>query len=132
MADLGRPSASPEVSRRAALEQAYRLIGEYETGLLHHLMSGLAKLPDIKVWGITNPEHFAQRLPTISLTHRTHSPAHLAQRLANSGIFTWAGNFYALPLTEALQLEPTGLLRIGLLHYNTQEEIDRLLEVLAT
>ena len=51
--------------------------------------------------------------------------------MGERGIFTWHGNFYALPVTEALDLEPEGLLRIGLLHYNTAEEVDRLLDELA-
>jgi len=54
----------------------------------------------------------------------------LAEHLGNRGIFVWAGNFYAQPLTEALGLEPDGLVRIGLLHYNTHEEVQRLLSLL--
>jgi selenocysteine lyase/cysteine desulfurase len=50
--------------------------------------------------------------------------------LAQRGIFVWHGNYYALPLTEELGLEPGGMVRIGLLHYNTAEEVDRLLEAL--
>ena len=48
--------------------------------------------------------------------------------LAERGIFAWAGNFYALELTEALGLEPEGVLRVGLLHYNSMEEVDFFLE----
>jgi len=44
------------------------------------------------------------------------------------GIFVWAGNFYALELTEALGLEPEGVLRVGLLHYNSMEEVNFFLE----
>jgi selenocysteine lyase/cysteine desulfurase len=55
----------------------------------------------------------------------------MADALARQGIFTWAGNHYALPLTEALGLEPHGTLRIGLLHYNTADEVDRLLAALS-
>jgi selenocysteine lyase/cysteine desulfurase len=51
--------------------------------------------------------------------------------LAERGIFAWAGNHYALPVTETLALEPHGTLRIGLVHYNTADEVDRLLEALA-
>jgi selenocysteine lyase/cysteine desulfurase len=54
----------------------------------------------------------------------------LAEQLAREGIFVWNGNFYALPLTEALGLEPEGLVRIGFLHYNTPAEVDRLLQSL--
>ena len=55
----------------------------------------------------------------------------MAETLGRRGIFAWHGNYYALPLTEALGLEPEGMLRIGLLHYNTKDEIDRLLEALS-
>ena len=48
--------------------------------------------------------------------------------LAERGIFAWAGNFYALELTEALGLEPEGVLRVGLLHYNSMEEVDFFLD----
>ena len=70
-------------------------------------------------------------MPTCSITHRSRKPVEVAQQLAERGIFVWHGNFYALPLTEALDLEPDGLLRIGLLHYNTADEVDRLLSALS-
>ena len=103
----------------------------YERDLLAHLLRGLARLSKIKVWGITDLERLGERVPTISLTHATRAPLELARHLDEQGIFVWHGNFYALPLTEALGLEPDGMLRIGLLHYNTVEEIDRLVEALA-
>ena len=70
-------------------------------------------------------------MPTVSVTHNTKSPQELAERLAERGLFCWPGNHYALPFTEAMGLEPGGTLRIGLLHYNTEEEVDRLLAALA-
>ena len=69
-------------------------------------------------------------MPTVSITHRRFTPRQIAESLAVRGIFAWHGNFYALPLTEALDLEPDGLLRLGLLHYNTEEEVRRLLAAL--
>ena len=65
----------------------------------------------------------------MSFTHPRLSPGDLQLRLAEHGIFAWAGNSYALPLTEALGLEPEGVLRVGLLHYNTPEEVTRLVEL---
>ena len=56
----------------------------------------------------------------------------VASFLGEHGIFSWEGNSYALPLTEALGLEPDGVVRVGLLHYNTAEEVDRLIATLAT
>ena len=83
------------------------------------------------MWGITDPARSPERVPTLSITHRRVSSTELAARLAAKGIFAWHGNFYALPLTEALALEPEGLVRLGLLHYNTADEVERLLAVLA-
>ena len=48
----------------------------------------------------------------------------ICRELAERGIFAWAGNFYALELTEALDLEPEGVLRAGVLHYNTMDEVN--------
>ena len=58
------------------------------------------------------------------------SPLELADYLSLRGIFAWHGNFYALELSESLGLEPAGLVRLGLLHYNTSAEVARLLAVL--
>jgi selenocysteine lyase/cysteine desulfurase len=84
----------------------------------------------VRVRGITNQARFNERVPTVSITHAKLSPLELADYLASRGIFAWHGNFYALLLTEALGLEPEGMVRLGLLHYNTSEEVGRLLSVL--
>ena len=60
-----------------------------------------------------------------------HTPLELATRLGEQGFFTWDGNYYALSLTERLDVEKDGgFLRIGLAHYNTAEEVDGLLQAL--
>jgi cysteine desulfurase family protein (TIGR01976 family) len=127
---LGHDRGTPD-DPRSAIVAAYDRIGAHERTLLARLVAGLESLPDVKVWGITDRQRFSQRLPTVAITHRRFSPRELAQKLAKRGVFTWHGNFYALPLTEALGLEPEGLLRIGLLHYNTAAEVDYLLEILS-
>ena len=60
------------------------------------------------------------------------SAKEIAERLAEKGIFVWAGNFYALELTEALGLEPEGVVRAGVLHYNSMEEVDFFIEAVAS
>ena len=130
LADLGRRFVPDAADRRAALVAAFAEIGSYERQLCGQLIAGLTELPSVRIWGITDPERFAERVPTVSITHRKLPPAELAEYLGLRGIFAWHGNFYALELTEALGLEPTGLVRLGLLHYNTTAEIDRLLAVL--
>lgn len=131
LADLGCEHAPEATSRREALRCAYRAIAAHERELTARLLEGLAGLPEITVWGMPDRARLDQRVPTVAIRHARLRPVEVAERLAVQGIFVWHGNFYALPLTEALGLEPEGLVRIGLLHYNTMEEIDRLLGALA-
>jgi cysteine desulfurase family protein (TIGR01976 family) len=130
LADVGRHHAPGAVWLRPALEAAFSAIRAYETDLSGRLLEGLSGLPEVTVWGISDPGRFGQRVPTLAITHARHTPRKAAELLADKGIFVWDGNFYALPLTEALGLEPDGVVRIGLLHYNTAAEIDRLLDAL--
>lgn len=131
LAGLGRTGESDSKPRRQALTTAYQAIRSYEQHLLVRLLDGLDQLDGLKIWGITNRDQLDRRMPTVSVTHDRLSPKALAGKLASAGIFVWHGNNYALPLTERLELEPDGVTRIGLVHYNTSGEIDRLLEVMA-
>jgi len=129
LADLGREPGDAS-DRRAALQAAFASIVDYESALTRRMIDGLKKIDGVTIWGITDPEQFDQRVPTVSITHERHSPREIATRLGRQGIFVWDGNYYALAVTTALGLEPDGMVRIGLLHYNTEEEIDRLHEAL--
>lgn len=129
LADLGR-SGGAAPSRRNALEAAFAEIQQHEERLCRRLIEGLARLKGVRLWGIAEVDRMAERVPTLSITHSRLSPAELAAHLAREGIFVWHGNYYALSLSEALGREPEGMVRIGLLHYNTAPEVDRLLAVL--
>lgn len=130
LASLGRQVDPRAVTRRQALAAAYSAIGRYERHLAADLLKGLSSLKRVNLIGISDPARLSERVPTFGIRHQRKKPAELAAFLDARGIFVWHGNFYALPLTEALGLEPEGLLRIGLLHYNTTAEIDRLLAAL--
>ena len=118
--------------RRLDLKAGMAAIRAYETGLCHRLVTGLQEIPGLRIYGITDPARLDQRVPTLSFTLEGTSPKEMAQRLAEANIFAWNGNFYALAVTERLGLEEHGgLLRVGLVHYNTAEEVDLLLGVLA-
>lgn len=132
LADIGRLVLPDQglITRREALRASYRVIEDYEARLVKQLLAGLSEISEIKVWGITDPERVRHRLPTVSITHQRLTATELAQRLADAGIFVWHGNYYALQITETLGLEPEGMVRIGLVHYNTEDEVNRLLEVL--
>ena len=74
---------------------------------------------------------FDRRTPTAALTVDGMDARDVAVRLGAEGIAVWDGDFYATGLVERLGLVPAGgLVRIGLTHYNTASEVDRLLEAL--
>lgn len=123
------PSYSKEATRRQRIIRSMKEIEEYERSLGAQLLAGLCERRDYRVWGVTDLG-CKGRVPTFSITSKRERPLELARRLAEQGIFVWSGNFYAQPFTEALGLEPDGLVRIGLVHYNTAEEVDRLLDLL--
>ena len=71
------------------------------------------------------------RVATVSIRKEGTTPEQLARALAAENIFAWDGNSYALGLSEALGVEESGgLLRLGLVHYNTLDEIDACLRVI--
>jgi cysteine desulfurase family protein (TIGR01976 family) len=124
-------STSGVTQRRAAIEAAYEAIHEHERALFERTLTGLQELPGAKIYGITDPARFNERCGTIAVRIEGHTPLELATKLGERGIFTWDGNYYALSLTEHLDVEKSGgFLRIGLVHYNTAEEVDRLLAAL--
>ena len=127
---LGRAVSGKDISRREALTEAFSAIEQYESELCWKMIEGLIDI-GVKIWGITDSSKKEHRAPTVSFTHHSMSAEEIGSALAENGIFAWAGNFYALELSETLGLEPDGALRVGLLHYNTAEEVDRFLEVLA-
>ncbi|KAB8140920.1 cysteine desulfurase-like protein [Chloroflexia bacterium SDU3-3] len=132
LAELGRRTApAAPASRREAIQAAMAAIHTYELALAQRLIAGLLAIPGLAFYGIREPERLDQRTPTVAIRIDGIAPAELAQQLGERGIFTWDGNYYALNLSERLGLEESGgMLRIGLVHYNTAEEVDRLLAAL--
>jgi cysteine desulfurase family protein (TIGR01976 family) len=130
LAELGQ-RIKPAATRRVALVQAMEAIKAYERGLSERLIAGLLAIPGLTFYGISDPARFDMRTPTVAVRLAGRTPRELAEALGRRGIFCWDGNYYAINLTERLGVEADGgMLRIGLVHYNTAEEIDRLLEAL--
>jgi cysteine desulfurase family protein (TIGR01976 family) len=122
----------PGPDRRSALQAAMTAIQAYERDLGRQLLDGLAALSRFQVWGIVDPARLACRVPTVSITLPGTSAEKLARQLAAKEIYAWNGNMYALNLSERLGVEGQGgFLRLGLVHYNTREEVDRVLQALA-
>jgi len=131
IAELGRHCDPSAKSRREALQAAYRATHAYETSLLTRLIAGLRTIPGMRIFGITDEKRFDERCATLSFRLGDRHPTKIAEFLGDRGIFTWDGNFYALNLSERLGVEQLGgVLRVGLVHYNTADEVDRLLGAL--
>lgn len=117
--------------RGQAMHAAIDVFAEYERDLTARLIEGLQGIPGLKVHGITNEADLARRVPTVSFTLAGVAPREIAKQLAAENLFVWSGHNYALELVRHLGIDETeGVVRIGLAHYNTLEEIERLLAVL--
>ena len=133
LADVGRHVSPSASTRRNAILTAYEAIHKHEHELMDKLIRGLQLIPGLKMYGIQDASRFDERCPTVAVRIQGYSPLQLASRLGEHGIFTWDGNYYAVNLTERLDVEKNGgFLRIGIAHYNTAEEIERFLKILRT
>ena len=124
----------PEFSgRRKKLHAAMLAIQDYEQTLSSRLIEGLQNLAGVDVKGISAVKDLARRVPTVSFTVKNQNPEEIAVKLAAENIFVWDGHNYALEAVRLMGIEESGgVVRIGPVHYNTLEEIDRTLEVLKT
>ena len=129
LAGIGRTLGATG-GRRALLIRAFAAIEEYERSTGGRLLEALPSVKGVHVYGITDPRRLHERVPTVSFRVAGRTPGAVARHLAQRSVFAWHGNYYALPLTEALGVEPHGMVRVGLLHYNTAADVDRLLGAL--
>ncbi len=129
--ELGRRANPAVTTRRAAILAAHKAIHQHERAMTEKMIAGLLAIPGLTLYGIRDPRRFDHRCATFVVRIEGHTPLELATKLGERGFFTWDGNYYALNLTEQLDVERLGgFLRIGLVHYNTMEEVERLLEAL--
>jgi cysteine desulfurase family protein (TIGR01976 family) len=128
---LGRRAIPTVTTRRAAILAAHKAIHQHERAMTEKMIAGLLAIPGLKLYGITDPRRFENRCATFVVRIDGRTPLELATKLGERGFFTWDGNYYALNLTEQLGVEREGgFLRIGLVHYNTLQEVKRLLKAL--
>jgi cysteine desulfurase family protein (TIGR01976 family) len=129
--ELGQRAQPAAKTPRATILAAHEAIHRHERNLMEKMIAGLLAIPGLKLYGISDPRRFEHRCATFAVRTAGHPPLELATKLGERGFFTWDGNYYALNLTEQLGVERMGgFLRIGLVHYNTMKEVERLLEAL--
>jgi cysteine desulfurase family protein (TIGR01976 family) len=127
--DVADAATSP--SRRQLLLAAMGAIQQYERGLSERLVGGLLQVPGLTFYGMRDAERFGERTPTVSFRLAGKTPRQVAEALGERGIFVWDGNYYAMNLSERLGVEAEGgMVRVGLVHYNTAAEVDTLLDAL--
>lgn len=113
--------------RRSRLLAALSAVRRYESGLVTQLIERVATVPGLRIYGVTEPARVSERCPTIAFTIEGHRPRDISKFLGERGIYTWDGHYYAWELIRALGLADSGgMVRVGLVHYNTVEEIERL------
>lgn len=119
-----------ELSLRSRLEASYGAISAHEATLSERFLTGLRSISGFRLHG--DPTWGPGRVSTFALETFRGSPQDWAESLGRRGIRTYAGNFYALSVTKGLGLEGKGgLLRLGLVHYNTIDEVDQTLSALS-
>ena len=125
---LGGALAPEATDRRARLLAAMAGCTAYERTLGDRLLAGFQRLPGLSLFG---PPTMDGRVPTFAFTLAGHHPRGVAEHLASRGIFAWSGHFYAVePLGQLGVIDSGGLVRVGLCHYNTADEVDCLLAAL--
>lgn len=117
--------------RRLQLKQAMAAIRAYEFEISRAVLGVLAGIPGLHLYGLSDMERLGERVPTFSFTLKGWQPRQAAEALARQNIYVWDGNYYAINVTERLGLEQLGgMVRVGPVHYNTLEEVERLQEAL--
>ncbi|HRN67760.1 MAG TPA: cysteine desulfurase-like protein [Promineifilum sp.] len=118
-------------TRRERIARGMKAIKQYEATLSERFLQAATRVPGIRVYGITDPEELERRTPTFAISLAGFSPEYVATYLGDRGFFVWHGHYYAVEVMARLGLlESGGLVRIGFTHYNTYEELDRLIEAL--
>lgn len=127
----GGATGAAATTRRQRLRAAMAVIGATERDLARRALTELVDVPGLELRGIVDPDRMAERVPTFAFTLAGHSPRDVATQLGRRGIAVWDGDYYAYELIRALGLAQSGgMVRVGFVHYNTAEEIDRLVEAL--
>ncbi len=127
-------SSTPTIAptRRQQLQVALDAINGYEQELALQLLAGLKSLCNVKVYGITDKDRMAERVPTFTLNVEGMKSQDVAAKLGQLGIYCWGGDYYAVDVCAALGQQPNGMVRLGILHTNTAEEIAHTIDALSS
>lgn len=118
-------------TRREQIIRGMGAIKRYEGTLSERFLHEATRIPGLRVFGLTDVEELDKRTPTFAVSLDGYTPEALATLLGERGFFVWHGHYYAVAVMERLGLlDRGGLVRIGFVHYNTIEEMDKLFATL--
>jgi cysteine desulfurase family protein (TIGR01976 family) len=127
------PRVASMTGRRQNVHAAMLALADCERELSARLISRLEAIPGVRIHGITDRNLLNFRVPTVSISKANVDPNALDQALAAQDIYVWSGHSYAIDVVERLGLaDAGGVVRIGAVHYNTMEEIDRAVAAVAS
>ena len=125
------PKNAGFAGRRRHLRSAMQYLFDYERELTAYFLSQLSAIEGLRVYGITDEAALDRRVPTVAFTVDGCDPETIAKGLAQQNIFVWNGHNYAVELVKCLGLmDAGGVVRVGPVHYNSREEVDRLMGAL--
>ena len=128
MVSLANSTSPRTMSWKRRGASGMRACVAYERSLGDRFLAGLKRMNSARLFGSPTMEG---RVPTFAFTLQGHTPQDVQRHLAQNGIFSWSGSFYAVETVARLGLaNQGGLVRVGLCHYNTAEEVDQLLTAL--
>jgi cysteine desulfurase family protein (TIGR01976 family) len=117
--------------RRLELKMGMSAMQAYESELSRALIGIIQSVPGTRIYGITDLNRLDERVPTVSFTMEGKDPEKIARAIGDEGIYVWDGHNYALAIVERLGLlEKGGMIRVGPVHYNTFDELEKFGEAL--
>ncbi|MFN8388091.1 MAG: cysteine desulfurase-like protein [Anaerolineales bacterium] len=133
---FGANQASPWMEagftgRRLELKKGMSAMQAYESELSKKLIGIVESVKGTRIYGVTDLNRLDERVPTVSFTVQGKDPEQLAKAIGDENIYVWNGHNYALAIVERLGLlEAGGMIRVGPVHYNTVDELEKFGEVL--
>lgn len=122
-------NAKIDFTNRDELNKAYDAIAIHEEQLSETLLAYLRSVPTAHVIGLDVADR-TRRVPTISFVVEGHDSQDIVEQVDRHKIGIRFGDFYARQLIDSLDLLPNGVVRVSMVHYNTVEEVQRLVAVL--
>ena len=117
--------------RRLELKKGMSAMRAYETELSKKLIGIVESVPGTRIHGVTDLDRLNERVPTVSFTVEGKDPERIADEIGKHGIYVWNGHNYAFAIVERMGLlEAGGMVRVGPVHYNTLDELEKFGEVL--